>query len=299
MTKEKLSNHRIEVARLGSGWAAVHTVDVTDEKGTYRDIQQTGIGRYLTEAEAMLEASMWSKSDEIPLYTPGAEPEAAPTPAPGHHVIFTEEERKLLADYHRTSDMVEWRLDPEEQAELNRMSELWKGIQAKLEPTPAAADPETTVLYSARTPEDGVIRLVKWPEGYVLWHHGKIVWRSWEAPTAPVTAFHLTEWERLKLLTAATAAALTYFGHSVLGGLKPHENEEMKLWDALSDKLKDPPPLPKPEDRYVNKATRKWHRLVGEEGDLLKLERVDTGGIVYLGREQFELRFERWVVMPW
>ena len=140
MTKEKLSNHRIEVARLGSGWAAIHTVDVTDEKGTYRDVQQTGIGRYLTEAEATMEASMWSKSDEIPLYTPGAEPEAAPTPA--------------------------------------------------------ADEPETTVLYSAKTPENGVILLAKWPEGYVLRHHGKIVWRSWEEPATPsgqMTAEHIDD----------------------------------------------------------------------------------------------------------
>jgi hypothetical protein len=28
-------------------------------------------------------------------------------------------------------------------------------------------------------PEGGVIRLAKWPEGYVLWYHGEIVWRSW------------------------------------------------------------------------------------------------------------------------
>jgi len=240
MTKEKLSNHRIEVCWLGSGWAAIHTVEVTDERGTYRDVQQTGIGRYLTMAEAMVEASMWSKSDEIPLYTPGVEPEAAPPPAPGHFVIFTEEERKLLAEYHRTSDMVECRLDREEQAELNRMSELWKGIQAKLEPTPATADTETTDLYSARTPEDGVIRLAKWPEGYVLWHHGKIVWRSWETKPAK--------------------------GPKVL---------------------------------YLNKVTGKWHRLVSEnDGGLLTLERVGTRATVYLGREQFELRFSRWVEMP-
>lgn len=36
-------------------------------------------------------------------------------------------------------------------------------------------------LYSEPTPEGGVIRLAKWPEGYVLWHHGSIVWRSFRA----------------------------------------------------------------------------------------------------------------------
>lgn len=35
-----------------------------------------------------------------------------------------------------------------------------------------------TTLHQERTPEEGVIRLERWPEGYVLWHHGSIVWRS-------------------------------------------------------------------------------------------------------------------------
>lgn len=30
-----------------------------------------------------------------------------------------------------------------------------------------------------QTPEGGVIRLSRWPEGYVLWYHGAIVWKSW------------------------------------------------------------------------------------------------------------------------
>lgn len=38
-------------------------------------------------------------------------------------------------------------------------------------------------LYRGHTVEDGVICLVKWPEGYVLWYHGQIVWKSWE-PTS-------------------------------------------------------------------------------------------------------------------
>jgi hypothetical protein len=31
------------------------------------------------------------------------------------------------------------------------------------------------------TPEDGLIKLERWPEGYVLWYHGEIAWKSWEA----------------------------------------------------------------------------------------------------------------------
>lgn len=64
---EKLSNHRITVKLLGSGYAAVLLVDVTDSKGTYTDIQQAGIGRYKDYEGAKREAIDWSKSDEIRL----------------------------------------------------------------------------------------------------------------------------------------------------------------------------------------------------------------------------------------
>ncbi|UPT53361.1 hypothetical protein [Synechococcus phage Ssp-JY38] len=67
---ETLSNHRLTVSLLGSGYAAVHLVDVTDESGTYTDVQQTGIGRYATREEAVVEARMWSKSDDIPFEDP-------------------------------------------------------------------------------------------------------------------------------------------------------------------------------------------------------------------------------------
>lgn len=64
---ESVSEHQIEVGKLGSGWAALHTVLVTDDHGSYRDCQQTGIGRYATREEAVVEAVGWSRSDEIPL----------------------------------------------------------------------------------------------------------------------------------------------------------------------------------------------------------------------------------------
>lgn len=47
-----------------------------------------------------------------------------------------------------------------------------------MEPKPANETQGT--IYSERTPDDGVIRLEKWPEGYELWYHGEIVWRSYE-----------------------------------------------------------------------------------------------------------------------
>lgn len=54
---------------IGSGWAAIHWVDVHTEgyANGYTDVQQTGIGRYATEAEAVEEALQWSDSDGIPL----------------------------------------------------------------------------------------------------------------------------------------------------------------------------------------------------------------------------------------
>lgn len=60
---------------LGSGWAAVHMVNVTVSKPgkepyTYEDVQQTGVGRYKTQREAWVEAKMWSESDEIPFDEP-------------------------------------------------------------------------------------------------------------------------------------------------------------------------------------------------------------------------------------
>lgn len=40
---------------------------------------------------------------------------------------------------------------------------------------------ETVTYFSAETPEGGIIKLCKWPEGYVLWYHGEIAWKSWGA----------------------------------------------------------------------------------------------------------------------
>lgn len=64
---ETISNPRIGVKLLGSGYAAILWVDVTDERGTYTDVQQTGIGRYKTREKAVVEAKQWAESDEYPL----------------------------------------------------------------------------------------------------------------------------------------------------------------------------------------------------------------------------------------
>lgn len=67
MKDEKTSNFRIDVSELGSGWAAVLMVDVTDKHGTYTDVQQTGIGRYKTRDAAVKEAKSWAAADDYPL----------------------------------------------------------------------------------------------------------------------------------------------------------------------------------------------------------------------------------------
>lgn len=71
MRGEKLSNFRIITSLLGSGHAAVMLVDVeTLGRTKYTDVQQTGIGRYRTNEEAIQEAKQWAESEEIP-YVPG------------------------------------------------------------------------------------------------------------------------------------------------------------------------------------------------------------------------------------
>ncbi|MGV1951673.1 hypothetical protein ACQZ44_12655 [Agrobacterium vitis] len=42
-----------------------------------------------------------------------------------------------------------------------------------------SVESEVSSLHKEVTPEGGVIRLEKWPEGYALWYNGKIVFRSW------------------------------------------------------------------------------------------------------------------------
>ena len=48
-------------------------------------------------------------------------------------------------------------------------------------PAPQVTGDGISCLYSEETPQGGAILIAKWPEGYVLWYHGHIVWRSWAA----------------------------------------------------------------------------------------------------------------------
>lgn len=74
----------------------------------------------------------------------------------------------------------------------------------EIDPVPAAKsvgrDDACETRFSERTPEDGAITLAKWPEGYVLWHHGEIVWRSWskDDPVEAKPAFKASDLDVLK-----------------------------------------------------------------------------------------------------
>lgn len=62
---------------------------------------------------------------------------------------------------------------------LDLGDEMAKVLDDTIPMVPPKDDSELT-LFRERTPQDGVIRLQHWPEGYVLWYHGKAVWKSWE-----------------------------------------------------------------------------------------------------------------------
>lgn len=49
-------------------------------------------------------------------------------------------------------------------------------------------------LYQEKTKSDGVVRLMKYPEGYQLWYHGECVWRS-ERPYDKARAIVCEEWQ--------------------------------------------------------------------------------------------------------
>ena len=63
--QEKSRNHRIVVSLIGSGWAALEIADYED-MGWGPDIVQSGIGRYATKAEAIVEAEAWAQAENLP-----------------------------------------------------------------------------------------------------------------------------------------------------------------------------------------------------------------------------------------
>lgn len=63
---ETTSDFLMTVQQLGSGWAAVLMCTVTRSDGsTYPDVQDTGMGRYSTREEAVIEAKDWAKMEGI------------------------------------------------------------------------------------------------------------------------------------------------------------------------------------------------------------------------------------------
>ena len=65
---EKILDSYLTVYLSITGWTAVHRVLVKEnDDEPYWDNQQTGIGKYKTREEAMIEARDWSESDGIRL----------------------------------------------------------------------------------------------------------------------------------------------------------------------------------------------------------------------------------------
>lgn len=63
---DKILDEHITVYLSITGWTAVHRVLVQeDDNEPYWDNQQTGIGKYKTREEALVEAKMWGKAEEI------------------------------------------------------------------------------------------------------------------------------------------------------------------------------------------------------------------------------------------
>lgn len=60
---EQSRNWGVSVSLLGSGYAAIQTAEFNDDgtpEGWYYDVWQTGIGRYATYLEALVEAEFWA-----------------------------------------------------------------------------------------------------------------------------------------------------------------------------------------------------------------------------------------------
>jgi len=63
---EKVLDEYITAYLSITGWTAVHRVLIQEDNDIpYWDNQQTGIGKYKTKEEAMVEARLWGISEEI------------------------------------------------------------------------------------------------------------------------------------------------------------------------------------------------------------------------------------------
>lgn len=52
------------------------------------------------------------------------------------------------------------------------------------------SDEPIVTFFSQETPDGGVIRLMKVPEGYQLWYHGQMAWRSYGKPVGVAKELH-------------------------------------------------------------------------------------------------------------
>lgn len=118
-----------------------------------------------------------------------------------------------------------------------------RGLDA-VTPSPSPqmlGDDHTETLHSEATPEGGVISLCKWPEGYVLWHHGEIAWRSWLNKPQQIS---VTLSADMKPIQDAMAAAQHVFGWQTVGYQWRLRISADDTWSPWHD---GPSPVPPPE----------------------------------------------------
>ena len=192
-------------------------------------------------------------------------------------------------------------------------------------PAPEASEPRSpsetvtasvgtaiSTLARAATPEGGMIKLELWPEGYVLWYHGQIAWKSWEhtgkTVTAAIVASVDSEAVRKALIDVAAGAQPAAWGmfSSSAGCLSVTTDEAVaKRWAAESvdgisvgPLYRHPPAIPAPQavpaEDIAGLAERLCHAVEGE-CDGLAIDHnqavaiLDYVGVVALQAERDDL----------
>lgn len=84
-------------------------------------------------------------------------------------------------------------------------------------------------LFEIRTNDLGVIRLVRWPEGLVLWVDGQIRWKSWADSQSRRGALKAMREPTEPMIDAAFRAVETAYG--------PHASDwdPITVWQAMVD----------------------------------------------------------------
>ncbi|WP_206120424.1 hypothetical protein [Rhizobium laguerreae] len=225
-----------------------------------------------------------------------------------------------------TNGNAAWNETPEHHKEMFR-----EGVRSLLrdQQNGTHLDGEDTVaLHSEGTPEGGVIRLSKWPEGYVLWYHGQIVWRSWANSNALLDVAaerrrqvgkegwsheHDDAHHDFSLAKAAciyaVGATLNAPDRAVMdshgadgtpGWMKELWPWDIKWWKPTGrrrDMVKAAALIIAEIERldrakYLNAADGKIYEMISREGDMVAFKRKGRETPYYLCIEEFDKRFK-------